>query len=132
MSTDFATGTNPLHDIRRRGVQVKNEELPVSEEFGDADLIELSIDDIQPFNLNPRRSPNPRYADIKDSIFNDGLMHPPNVTRRSSSEPWIIADGGNTRLEILHELRDEAVAAGDTAHIAKFSKIICRKKRKKE
>ena len=128
MSFESATDSNPLHDIRRRGVQVKNEELPVSEEFGDADLIELSIDDIKPFNLNPRRSPNPRYADIKDSIFNDGLMHPPNVTRRSSSEPWIIADGGNTRLEILQELRDEAVAAGNTANIARFSKIVCRKK----
>lgn len=127
MTTDFTADANPLLGIRRRGVQVVNEDLPASEEFGEKDLIELSIDEVNPFELNPRRSVNPRYADIKDSIYSDGLLHPPNVTRRSPNDPWIIADGGNTRLAALHELRHEAIAAGKPDDISRFSTIICRK-----
>src|SRR5690606_23254430 len=40
-------------------------------------------------------------------IRHRGLDHAPNITRRSPDEPYMIKDGGNTRLEILHELYQE-------------------------
>ncbi|MEI8544076.1 ParB family protein, partial [Escherichia coli] len=52
---------------------------------------------------------NPRYDDIKSSIFSRGLETVPKVTRIPESEPdiYIFSDGGNTRYQILKELWEE-------------------------
>lgn len=69
--------------------------------------IRATIDNTVPFNRNPRRTRNPLYAEIKESIRNKGLEAPPVVTRKNPSDPYMIKKGGNTRLEILRELWEE-------------------------
>lgn len=69
--------------------------------------ITVTLDDLQPYDRNPRKIQNPHFSDIKASILNRGLDHPPKVTRRNPTEPLMIKDGGNTRLEILRELWTE-------------------------
>lgn len=66
-----------------------------------------TLDDVVAFKDNPRQSRNPLYDEIKESIRNRGLDHAPNVTRKNPADPYMIKDGGNTRLEILRELWEE-------------------------
>ena len=67
-------------------------------------LISLTLEALRPFDLNPRINRNPAYDEIKASIRQRGLEHPPVITRRPDEPFYIIASGGNTRLEILNEL----------------------------
>ncbi len=75
--------------------------------FSDRARITVTIDQVAPYDNNPRLSANPNYDSIKASIRERGLDHPFNVTRRTQSEKFMIKDGGNTRLKILHELWQE-------------------------
>lgn len=65
------------------------------------------IEKIRPFDTNPRTKRNPLYDEIKQSIRDRGLDSPPAITRRPGEAHYIIANGGNTRLSILHELYGE-------------------------
>ncbi|HHE6947756.1 TPA: ParB family protein [Escherichia coli] len=69
----------------------------------------LTLDQLRPNLDNPRTTRNPRYDDIKSSIFSRGLDTVPKVTRIPESEPdiYIFSDGGNTRYQILRELWEE-------------------------
>jgi len=71
----------------------------------------VTLDQLRPYELNPRVTRNPRYDDLKASIRERGLDAPPAITRRPSETHYIIRNGGNTRLAILNELwaetRDE-------------------------
>ncbi|ECI4530522.1 hypothetical protein DQZ30_16595 [Salmonella enterica subsp. diarizonae] len=67
-------------------------------------LVSVSLDQLRAFDLNPRIIRNPNYDEIKTSIRNRGLEHPPQITQRPGETFYIIASGGNTRLSILHEL----------------------------
>ena len=69
--------------------------------------IRVCLDNVVPYAGNPRQSRNPAYEEIKESIRAIGLQNPPNVTRADPSHPYMIRDGGNTRLEILRELWEE-------------------------
>jgi ParB family protein of integrating conjugative element (PFGI_1 class) len=70
--------------------------------------IPVTLDQLQPYALNPRRSKNPKYDEILYSIETVGLDNPPRITRRSpDDEKYSIRDGGNTRLEILSELYEK-------------------------
>ncbi len=70
--------------------------------------IPVTLDQLQPYELNPRRTRNPAYESILHSIESVGLDHPPRITRRNpDDEKYSIRDGGNTRLEILKELYDK-------------------------
>ena len=70
--------------------------------------IPVTLDQLQPYALNPRRSKNPKYDEILFSIETVGLDHPPRITRRNpDDEKYSIRDGGNTRLEILWELYEK-------------------------
>lgn len=65
----------------------------------------VTLDDLQPYDLNPRRSKNPKYNEIRDSIENVGLKNSFKITRRHPDDnKYSIRDGGNTRLEALQEL----------------------------
>ena len=65
----------------------------------------LSLEQIRPYDRNPRRERNPRFDEIKDSIrAQGGLNNPLTVTRRPGEEQYMVESGGNTRLEILNEL----------------------------
>jgi ParB family protein of integrating conjugative element (PFGI_1 class) len=69
--------------------------------------VRVTLDNLIPYAGNPRTVRNPEYDDIKLSIRNRGLDHAPNVTRPSPDQPYMIKDGGNTRLQILRELYEE-------------------------
>jgi ParB family protein of integrating conjugative element (PFGI_1 class) len=69
--------------------------------------IELSIDDIRPYEHNPRRSVNAKFDDIKESIRTSGLRSPLTVTRRPGESHYIVEAGGNTRLLALQQLWSE-------------------------
>lgn len=67
----------------------------------------VTLDELRPYELNPRIVRNPRYDDIKASIRERGLEAPPPITRRPGETHYIIRNGGNTRLSILNELWKE-------------------------
>jgi ParB family protein of integrating conjugative element (PFGI_1 class) len=78
----------------------------------------LDVRCIKPYERNPRRSKNPEYDRIKDSIRANGLDQPLVVTQRPQATDYIVHTGGNTRLLVLQELLDET---GD----ARFARIPC-------
>jgi ParB family protein of integrating conjugative element (PFGI_1 class) len=70
-------------------------------------ILMVRIFDIQAYERNPRRSQNPRYAEIKDSIRKSGMETALPITRRPGSTKYTLRHGGNTRLKILQELYEE-------------------------
>ncbi|MBX8588662.1 ParB family protein [Pseudomonas cichorii] len=67
----------------------------------------LTIEQMIPYELNPRTITNSKYEEIKASVRARGLDQAPPVTRRPGEEKFIIRNGGNTRLTILKELWQE-------------------------
>lgn len=78
----------------------------------------VTLEQLRPYDLNPRLMRNPNYDDIKASIRHRGLDTPPPITRRPDQAWYIIANGGNTRLSILNELWRET-------HDERFWRIQC-------
>jgi len=64
----------------------------------------VTLDQLRPYDHDPRVKRNPAYEEIKASIRERGLDAPPAITRRPGEEHFIIRNGGNTRLAILREL----------------------------
>lgn len=69
--------------------------------------MQLTLDQLAPYELDPRIMRNPKYDEIKASIRERGLDSPPTVTRRPGNDKYVIRNGGNTRLAILRELWTE-------------------------
>ncbi|WP_460318282.1 ParB family protein [Pseudomonas ogarae] len=67
----------------------------------------VTLEQLRPYEHNPRFIRNPLYNDIKASIRERGLDQPPPITRRPGETYFIIRNGGNTRLAILCELWQE-------------------------
>ncbi|QIQ22123.1 ParB family protein [Zophobihabitans entericus] len=67
----------------------------------------VTLDQLRPYEHNPRITRNPLYDEIKASIRERNLDHAPNITQRPNEDFYIICDGGNTRLAILNELWSE-------------------------
>ena len=70
-------------------------------------LIELRVEDIRPYEHNPRRAINPRFAEIKESVRTTGIRNPLTVTRRPGETVFIVEAGGNTRLLAIQQLWTE-------------------------
>ncbi len=66
--------------------------------------IDLAVDEIRPYENNPRRATNAKFDDIKESIRTSGLRSPLTVTRRPGETHFIVEAGGNTRLVALQQL----------------------------
>ncbi|MBK3453276.1 ParB family protein [Pseudomonas sp. MF6754] len=64
----------------------------------------VTLDQLRPYEHNPRVNRNPQYEEIRESIQNRGLDAPPPITRRPGEDHFIIRNGGNTRLAILNDL----------------------------
>ncbi|WCM86813.1 ParB family protein [Acidovorax sp. NCPPB 3576] len=64
----------------------------------------VTLDELRPYELDPRITRNPLYDDILASIRERGLDTPPPITRRPGATHYIIRNGGNTRLAVLREL----------------------------
>lgn len=67
----------------------------------------VTLEQLRPYEHNPRFIRNPLYDDLKASIRERGLDQPPPITRRPGEASFIIRNGGNTRLAILGELWQE-------------------------
>jgi ParB family protein of integrating conjugative element (PFGI_1 class) len=78
----------------------------------------MTLDQLKPYDLDPRVTRNPRYDEIKASIRHRGLDAPPAITRRPGEPHFRIRNGGNTRLSILNELWSETKDE-------KFFRIFC-------
>ncbi|WP_242200223.1 MULTISPECIES: ParB family protein [unclassified Pseudomonas] len=99
--------TDKLHqDHFPRGPELKR----LSDPLIDTPML-VTLEQLRPYEHNPRFIRNPLYNDIKASIRERGLDQPPPITRRPGETYFIIRNGGNTRLAILgelwHETRDE-------------------------
>jgi ParB family protein of integrating conjugative element (PFGI_1 class) len=66
--------------------------------------IEVRVEDIRPYERNPRRANNAKFAEIKESIRATGIRNPLTVTRRPGEKHFIIEAGGNTRLLAVQQL----------------------------
>lgn len=64
----------------------------------------VTLDQLKPYEHNPRIMRNPLYDEIKASIRERGLDAPPTITRRPGETLFTIRNGGNTRLSVLQEL----------------------------
>jgi ParB family protein of integrating conjugative element (PFGI_1 class) len=80
--------------------------------------MQVTLEQLRPYEHNPRFIRNPLYEDIKASIRERGLDQPPPITRRPGETSFIIRNGGNTRLAILGELWQET-------HDPRFFRIHC-------
>ncbi|KLN58418.1 ParB family protein [Variovorax paradoxus] len=69
--------------------------------------IVVTLDQLRPYDHDPRKKRNPAYEEIKASIRERGLDAAPAITRRPGEDHYIIRNGGNTRLAILRELWSE-------------------------
>ena len=69
--------------------------------------MQITLDQVRPYDRNPRTLRNSKYDEIKESIREVGLKQPPPITQRPGDDKFMISDGGNTRLAILNELYQE-------------------------
>ncbi|CAM5208830.1 hypothetical protein CDEF62S_03770 [Castellaniella defragrans] len=77
--------------------------LALSDPIADTPMV-VTLDQLRPYDHDPRKKRNPAYEDIKASIRERGLDAAPAITRRPGDDHYIIRNGGNTRLAILREL----------------------------
>ncbi|BDB20783.1 hypothetical protein cym2001_41480 [Pseudomonas sp. CYM-20-01] len=95
--------TEKLHrDHFLRGQELEQLSDPVT----DTPMV-MTLEQLRPYEHNPRFIRNPLYDDIKASIRERGLDQPPPITRRPGEPYFTIRNGGNTRLAILGELWQE-------------------------
>ena len=69
--------------------------------------IELAVNEIKPYDHNPRRATNAKFDEIKESIRVCGIRNPITVTRRPGEAHFIVEAGGNTRLAATQQLWTE-------------------------
>ena len=78
----------------------------LSDPIADTPMV-VTLDQLRPYDHDPRKKRNPAYEEIKASIRERGLDAAPAITRRPGEDHYIIRKGGNTRLAILRELWSE-------------------------
>ncbi|WP_040150289.1 ParB family protein, partial [Xanthomonas citri] len=75
----------------------------LSDPIADTPMV-VTLDQLRPYDHDPRKKRNSAYDEIKASIRERGLDAAPAITRRPGDTHYIIRNGGNTRLAILREL----------------------------
>ncbi|WP_444928303.1 hypothetical protein ACJJI4_24045 (plasmid) [Microbulbifer sp. TRSA002] len=68
---------------------------------------QISCFDIEVFHLNQRRSRNPKYDEIKESVRCKGIQDPLHIVFHPGQQKWVLSQGGQTRLLICRELYEE-------------------------
>ncbi len=81
-------------------------------ELKEADPIEptpmsVPLERIRPYDRNPRQEPNEAYDRIKLSIASRGFTGSLPITRRPGEPDYMVAEGGNTVLQIVKEIYAE-------------------------
>ncbi|MBK9130025.1 MAG: hypothetical protein IPM20_00070 [Gammaproteobacteria bacterium] len=96
-----------IQGMLREGHFGQSRELPIADPITTTQML-LEIDRIKTYDRNPRKERNPLHDEIMESIrAQGGLNNPLTVTRRPGEELYTVESGGNTRLQILHELWTE-------------------------
>lgn len=96
-----------IQGMLREGHFGQSRALPAADPLTTTQML-LEIDRIKTYDRNPRKERNPLHDEIKESIHaQGGLNNPLTVTRRPGEELYTVESGGNTRLQILHELWTE-------------------------
>jgi ParB family protein of integrating conjugative element (PFGI_1 class) len=67
----------------------------------------LTLEQLRPYDRNPRVTRNPAYFELKESIKANGFKGTLAVTRRPHDTTYMVSSGGNTRLAVLNELYSE-------------------------
>ena len=75
----------------------------LSDPIADTPMV-VTLEQLRPYDHDPRKKRNSAYDEIKASIRERGLDAAPAITRRPGDAYYIIRNGGNTRLAILREL----------------------------
>jgi ParB family protein of integrating conjugative element (PFGI_1 class) len=88
-------------------------------------LLVVALDQIRPYEGNPRTADNAAFERIRESIRAAGLDNPIPITRRPGDRYFTVAAGGNTRLKALESLHREALKAGDATAAARFAQVPC-------
>ncbi|NYT64118.1 ParB family protein [Alcaligenaceae bacterium] len=78
----------------------------LSDPIADTPMV-VTLEQLRPYDHDPRMKRNSAYEEIKASIRERGLDASPAITRRPGAQHYIIRNGGNTRLAILRELWSE-------------------------
>lgn len=68
---------------------------------------QISCFDIDVFHLNQRRSRNPKYDEIKESVRSKGIQEALHIVFHPGQQKWVLSQGGQTRLLICRELYEE-------------------------
>ena len=74
----------------------------------------VTLDQLQPYDLNPRVTRNPRYDEIKASILERILNAPPAITCQFGG-CLHHCNGGNTRLAILRSWSKRRTSASSAS-----------------
>jgi ParB family protein of integrating conjugative element (PFGI_1 class) len=99
------TSEDVTRQLQQEHFPQKSREQPANP-VGETAMV-VTLEQLRPYELNPRVVRNPLYDELKVSIRERGLDHPPSITRRPNEQHFIIRNGGNTRLSILGELWQE-------------------------
>ncbi|MBK4999973.1 chromosome partitioning protein ParB [Pseudomonas sp. S31] len=99
------TSEDVTRQLQQAHFPQKSREQPANP-IGETAMV-VTLEQLRPYELNPRVVRNPLYDELKASIRERGLDHPPSITRRPNEQHFIIRNGGNTRLSILGELWQE-------------------------
>lgn len=67
----------------------------------------VAVDEIDVYDHNPRQLANDKYEEIKASIRASGMDQTLTITRRPDAPHYMIAAGGNTRLQAIKALWKE-------------------------
>lgn len=104
MKTKKLTTEEQIADQIRNVVQLKQRpyESLAYRAHGEEKLIR--VEDVIPYEKNPRIHKNEEYESIKQSIRERGLESRLFVCKRPGSDRWVLTKGGSTRLKILQEL----------------------------
>ncbi len=95
----------------------RSQELPPGDPITPTPMA-LKIDEVEPYDRNPRVERNSAYEVIKDSIRKRGFRGALSITRRPGAEKRMCSEGGNTTLLAIKELHEET---GDE----RFATILC-------
>jgi len=75
--------------------------------------MKLPIEQIKPYDRNPRKSKNPEYDTILASLRANTQEEALTITRRPGEDQYMIKRGGNTRLEIMSMFHQQGDARFD-------------------
>lgn len=105
--------SKPRPTIEERIEKLRQGYFGPAREINEAEPIEptpmlVAIDQIKEYDRNPRRERNPAYDLIKESIRQRGFSGALPITRRPGEALYMVAEGGNTVLQILKTLYAEA------------------------